>query len=127
MSPLQRTLYRIGLALAIVAGAAGSIVLIVGGTEPAGIRIESPPEAASTAPTPGVVSAPHDAQLLDLNAASRAELDSLPRIGEVLADRIVQYRNENGPFLRVDHIMAVRGIGPTTYEALRDYVTVAGQ
>ena len=126
MSPLQRTLYRLGLVAAIVLGATGSIILAVYDPEPAGIRIQPPPESASASPTSGGSSANSSQARLDLNQASRAELESLPRIGEVLADRIVQYRADNGPFLRVDHIMSVRGIGPTTYEAIRDYVTVGG-
>ena len=51
-------------------------------------------------------------------------MEELPRIGEVLAQRIVDYRTEYGRFMRPDHIMAVRGIGPATYEAVRELITV---
>ncbi len=61
---------------------------------------------------------------INLNSASLEKLISLPGIGPVRAQAIVAYREANGPFVRVDQIMAVEGIGPATYEAVRDLVTV---
>ncbi len=58
---------------------------------------------------------------LDLNEADEMELTLLPRIGEVLAKRIVDYRNENGGFSSVDDLLSVKGIGPKTLERLRPY------
>ena len=58
---------------------------------------------------------------VNLNTASASELTALPGIGETLAARIVAWREENGPFVRVDQVMAVSGIGPRTYERIRPY------
>jgi len=61
---------------------------------------------------------------LDLNRATAQELEKLPGIGPVLAQRIVDWREKHGPFKSVDDLLAVPGIGPKTLENLRDKVTV---
>lgn len=63
---------------------------------------------------------------LDLNRATCSELEALPRIGPVLADRIVQDRRSNGPYLRVEDIKRVRGIGPAVLRHILPLVTVKG-
>lgn len=62
--------------------------------------------------------------LLNLNAASAAELEALPAIGPVTAQAIVDYRTANGPFRTVEELVNVKGIGPATLEKLRAMVTV---
>lgn len=62
--------------------------------------------------------------LVDLNVATQAELEALPGIGEVLATRILAYREANGPFGRVEDLDAVDGISQGLIEELRDLVTV---
>ena len=62
--------------------------------------------------------------LVDLNTADRAALETLPRIGPALADRIVAWREENGSFTTVDDLLAVSGIGDKMLETLRPLVTV---
>jgi competence protein ComEA len=62
--------------------------------------------------------------LVDINTASAEELESLPGIGEVMARRIVDYREANGPFRTVDQIQDVSGIGPKTFGGLKDLITV---
>lgn len=62
--------------------------------------------------------------LVDLNTADAAGLDTLPGIGPALAQRIIDWRTEHGPFASVESLTDVSGIGPATMEKLRDLVTV---
>ena len=61
---------------------------------------------------------------VNINTASKKELDALPGIGEVLAQRIIDYRSANGPFSTVDELTKVKGIGAKTLEKLKPYATV---
>lgn len=49
---------------------------------------------------------------------------TLPGIGEVIAEGIIVYREENGPFEKIEDIVNVSGIGDATFLKLRDYITV---
>ena len=62
--------------------------------------------------------------LVNINTASLAELDTLPGIGSVIAQRIIDYRTKNGPFAKIEDIQKVSGIGPVTYAKLKDLITV---
>jgi competence protein ComEA len=62
--------------------------------------------------------------LVNLNTASAAELETLPGIGEVIAQAIVDHRTENGPFGTVEDLLDVSGIGDATLAEIRDLVTV---
>ena len=61
---------------------------------------------------------------VNINTASLTELQTLPRIGPKVAQRIINYRKEHGPFKRVEDIMKVRGIGEKTFLRIRDLITV---
>ena len=61
---------------------------------------------------------------ININSASAAELDELPRVGPVLAERIVAWREEHGPFAAVEELDAVDGVGPKMLEALLPLETV---
>jgi competence protein ComEA len=61
--------------------------------------------------------------LVSLSSATVEELDELPGVGPITAQKIVDYRAEHGPFASVDDLDAVPGIGPTWIEQLRDLVT----
>lgn len=65
-----------------------------------------------------------DDGLIDLNNADQAALETLPRIGPALAQRIVQWREDNGRFQSVDDLLAVSGIGEKLLSGLRDLVRV---
>ena len=62
--------------------------------------------------------------LVNVNSATASELEELPGIGEVIAQRIVDYRTENGPFATVDELVDVSGIGDAILESIRELVTV---
>jgi competence protein ComEA len=61
---------------------------------------------------------------INLNTAGMEELDTLPKVGPVLAQRIVDWRNEHGAFKSVEELDAVDGVGPKMLEALLPLVTV---
>jgi competence protein ComEA len=61
---------------------------------------------------------------VDLNHADRAELLQLPGVGESLAQRILDFRREQGEFRRIDDLRRVKGIGPATLEKLRPWVCI---
>ena len=65
--------------------------------------------------------------VINVNTASADELQFLPRIGPALAGRILDFREANGPFEAVDELVAVKGIGETSLEKLRPFVTVSGK
>ena len=60
--------------------------------------------------------------LINLNAADAETLQRIDGIGEVLSGRIVSYREENGPFLSIEELLHVDGIGTATLEKLRPYL-----
>ena len=62
--------------------------------------------------------------LVNVNSATNAELETLPGIGEVIAQAIVDHRTENGPFTSVEQLVDVSGIGDATLESIRELVTV---
>lgn len=72
------------------------------------------PSAQTTTATPPV----------NINTATREELERLPGIGEGLAARIIAHRERHGAFRRVEHLIIVRGISERRFEALRAFVTV---
>jgi competence protein ComEA len=83
--------------------------------------VETP--ASPTGPSVPVGTTPPGAKI-NINTASAAELDTLPRIGPVLAQRIVEYRTAQGPFRSVDELALIDGISLATVDAIRPLVTV---
>ena len=62
--------------------------------------------------------------LVNLNTADAATLDTLPRVGPAMAERIIQWREANGRFTAVEDLLNVTGIGEKTFESLKGLVTV---
>lgn len=105
---MARTLTLMLLALVMSVGSAWA-------QAGAGTSSSSPAGASSTAVTPAPV---------DLNTATIAQLEGLPGIGRVTAERIVEYREQHGGFKRVEDLMNVRGIGERSFLNLKPLVTV---
>lgn len=82
------------------------------------IQISKLPEA-----TTSTAEAQHS-QKININTASVEELQKIPGIGAVLAQRIVDFRNENGPFELVTELTRVTGIGLDRLTQIMDYITV---
>lgn len=61
---------------------------------------------------------------ININTASREQLESLPGIGAVKAQNIINYRLQNGPFQNIDNLLEVSGIGDKTLEGIKDLITV---
>lgn len=64
---------------------------------------------------------------VNINTANVSQLDNLPRIGPALSFRIVEHRDQNGPFKTTDDLKQVRGIGERTYELLTPFVAIDGE
>ena len=65
-----------------------------------------------------------DAGKINLNKASVTELTQLKRVGQKYAQRIIDYREKNGPFAKPEDVMNVQGIGSKTYELNKDLIIV---
>jgi competence protein ComEA len=67
-----------------------------------------------------------EGSLVNINTASKEELESLPVIGPVIAQRILDYRETNGLFLTIEDLMNVAGIGEKNFEKIKFLITVEG-
>lgn len=108
---LLRRTDQLGVAALVLAGLAGMVVWWAahGGLSGRLLEVEGAP--------------PRTARFeVDINTADWPELMQLPNIGESLARRIVQSREEAGPYREHRDLLRVRGIGPKTLEALRPYL-----
>ncbi|RUQ97195.1 ComEA family DNA-binding protein [Labedella endophytica] len=85
---------------------------------------EAPTAPQSGAASPGGGAAATGSGPVNLNTATAEQLDTLPRIGPALAERIISWRTENGPFRLVDELLNVPGIGDATLAGLEGLVTV---
>jgi competence protein ComEA len=89
------------------------VLLSIGGRAEAQERPRAPQSNGAAATTP-----------LNLNTATAAQLETLPGIGAATAQRIVEYREKNGPFKKVEELMNVRGVGEKTFLKLKPLITV---
>ncbi|MCG3142208.1 MAG: ComE operon protein 1 [Anaerolineae bacterium] len=104
-----------------------------------GDKIAVPTKSASEPVTQNVTASPTAARVstvsvmppaetprakLNLNTATLAELDALPGVGETLAQRILDYRQQNGAFKTIEDLKNVKGIGDKLFDDLKELVTV---
>ena len=61
---------------------------------------------------------------ININAAEKEDLTLLPGIGDTLAQRIIAYREENGPFTEIEELLLVEGIGSSKLSKIKEYITV---
>ena len=100
---------RLGIALA-------SFVILASVSAPASFaQDKEKPAAKAAAPAGGVV---------NLNSATQAQLETLPGIGAATAKRIIEHRQKNGNFKKVEELMNVKGIGEKAFLKLKSQVTV---
>ena len=100
-------------------GSHGSVELSV----PAAMQTLPPQTTCPEPTTPETVAVTFP---IDINRADAEQLTALPGIGEVLAGRIVAYREENGSFLSTQELQNVEGIGEKRLDAILDLITVGG-
>lgn len=89
-----------------------------------GEQIVVPVVGAAPAPGSSPETGPGGDGMIDLNSADQAALETLPRIGPALAERIIQWRDDNGRFASVDDLLVVPGIGEKMLAGLREKVRV---
>lgn len=95
----------------------GQQVVVGGPNKPSEIRgAEAPPGGGGAGQPAG--------GKINLNTATAAQLDALPGVGPVTAEKIIAWRTEHGRFTRVEELQEVPGIGPKTYAELAPHVTV---
>ena len=93
------------------------------------VQISAMPVAATAAPTEAAAeTVPEETvpAIININTASAELLETLPGIGPTLAQRIIDYRTEYGPFQNTAELINVSGIGTKKLEAVLDLITVGG-
>ena len=89
----------------------------------AALALVGPPLLAS-AQSASKPAAAKPSAMVNINTAAATELQQLPGIGERTAARIVEYRQKNGPFKKIEELMNVQGIGEKSFLKLRPQLTV---
>ena len=90
--------------------------------------LAAPTTQPSTAPSTvsTIATVPQSGQKININTADLHTLMTLPGIGQVYAQRIIDYRNANGAFTDIAQLKEVEGIGEKRFEAIKDYITTGG-
>lgn len=91
----------------------------------AAARQEKAPQAPAAKSSPASKAAPVPTSPVNLNTATQAQLEALPGVGPKAAQRILEYRKQNGPFKKAEDLMNVKGFGEKTFLKLKPMLTVA--
>ena len=86
----------------------------------------TPPAAAAQSAKSSRASKSASTQIVNVNTASAADFEALPGVGPKLAARIIEYRQKNGPFKKVEDLMNVRGLGEKNFLKLKAQLTLGG-
>lgn len=89
-----------------------------------GEAISQPSQTTSSSSSSSTLSNVAPGGIININTGTLADLDTLPGIGPAIAQRIIDYREANGPFTAIEDIMNVSGIGPATFDKIKDLITV---
>jgi competence protein ComEA len=81
--------------------------------------------ADQTKSSPRAAAKPPSTAIVNLNTASTTDLETLPGIGAKTAARILEYRQKNGPFKKIEELMNVRGVGEKNFLKLKPQLTIA--
>ena len=84
--------------------------------------VEKPAKPAAAAPAKPPAA---PATIVNLNTATQAQLESLPGLGAKVAERILEYREKNGKFKKIEDLMNVKGIGEKSFLKLKPLLTVS--
>ena len=84
-----------------------------------GLAFPAGAQTGGSTPKPAVTSA-----VINLNTATAAQLESIPGIGAKTAERIIEYRQKNGAFKKVEDLMNVRGVGEKSFLKIKPLITV---
>ena len=87
----------------------------------------APHASAQSRPRAAAKTAPAAGGVVNINTASTSDLESLPGIGAKTAERIIEYRQKNGPFKKVEELMNVRGVGEKSFLKLKPQITVGAK
>jgi competence protein ComEA len=98
------------MTMSVWAGVLASALLA---TPVAAERLQQSPAPAARAAT------------IDLNTANVADLEGLPGVGRRTAERIVEHRQKNGPFKKIEELMNIKGIGEKSFLKLKPLISVA--
>lgn len=123
----------LGIACLILAAFLGGLFLgrnMSGGTIQTSVLTTqvsvSTPATSSTHSSSSPATSPQSGKKVNINTADLHALMTLPGIGEVYAQRIIDYRTANGPFTDITDIKKVEGIGDKRFDAIKDYITTGG-
>jgi len=99
-----------------------ALVVLLAASVSAQTPAPQPPSKSSRSASASVAAS---ATVININTASAGELDGLPGIGAKTAARIVEYRQKNGPFKKIEELMNVRGVGEKNFLKMKERITVA--